>query len=74
MWATAVKEHDLKIAQRAIISDKHQILMDQVEIKFGLSARTKKKILTTTNPDKLDKALKRFATAVTCDEVLKCLD
>jgi hypothetical protein len=74
MWATAVKEHDSKVAQRAIISDKHQILIDQIEIRFGLSARTKKKILITINPAKLDKALKRFATAATCDEVLKCLD
>jgi hypothetical protein len=70
MWATAVKEHDTNVK----ISNEQQILADVIEIKFGLPAQAKKKILSSTNSQKLRNGIKAVVTASTRQEVLKCLD
>jgi predicted transposase/invertase (TIGR01784 family) len=70
MWATAVKEHDKNVALRA----KQEILIDLLTEKFGKSVKARKKILTITDSAKIDKALKKFVTASTRDEVLDCLE
>ena len=70
MWETAVKEHDTKV----MVSSQQQILSDQIEVKYGLTAQARKRILSTTDVSKLRRALKKFATASSRREVLKCLD
>ena len=74
MWATAVKEHDKNVAQQAVLSKQQEILIDLLTEKFGKSAKARKKILTITDSAKIDKALKKFVTASTRDEVLDCLE
>jgi hypothetical protein len=70
MWATAVKEHDTNIKKR----ERQHVLIDQMTIKFRPSEKANQKILAATDAAKLEKALKKFATASTREEVLKCLD
>jgi predicted transposase/invertase (TIGR01784 family) len=73
MYATALKEYGEKLEAKRDVSARQNILIDQLEIKFGHSAFDKKKILSQTTAGKLDKALQKFATAKTKDEVMKCL-
>ena len=70
MWATAVKEHEHKVKTDA----EQQILINQIDIKFGLPAPAKKKILSTTDSRKIQNALNTVVTASSRQEVLKCLD
>ncbi len=70
MWATAVKEHDNNVKT----GHEQQILADLVEVKFGLTAQAKRKILSTTSSQKLRKGLKSVVTASSREDVLKCLD
>ena len=70
MWARAVKEHDTNVT----VTSQQQILPDQIEVRYGLTAQPKKKILSTTDVSKLRKALKKFAAASSRQEVLKSLD
>lgn len=70
MWETAVKEHDSKVRAEA----EQQILTELIEVRFGLPAQVRKKIQASTDSSKLRQALKKFATASSREEVLKCLD
>jgi predicted transposase/invertase (TIGR01784 family) len=74
MYANALKKYEKEISAKSAISEKQNILIDQLEIKFGHSVSDKKKILSQAAAGKLDKALQKFATARTKDDVLKCLD
>ena len=74
MWATAVKEHEAKVRTGATVAAAQQILADQIEVKFGLTAQARKRIITSSDSTKLRLALKKFATASSRDEVLKCLE
>ena len=74
MWATAVKEHNTNVKQKAVLTDRQQILIDQMTIKFRPSEKANQKVLATIDAAKLDRALKSVITATTREDVLKCLD
>ena len=69
MWETRVKKHDANVK----ISNEQQILSDLIEIKFGLTVQAKKKILSTSNSQKLRKGLRTVVTASSIQDVLECL-
>jgi predicted transposase/invertase (TIGR01784 family) len=74
MYANALKEYEKEISAKTAISERQNILIDHMKIKFGASALDEKKVLSQTNNNKLDKALHKILLAKTKDEVLKCLD
>jgi predicted transposase/invertase (TIGR01784 family) len=74
MYATALKEYGKKIYQEGAVAEQQNILIDLLKIKFGQAESTAKKVLATSNRVKLEKAIHKFVTAKTRDEVLKCLD
>ncbi len=70
MYETAVKEHDSKVKVEA----ERQILVNQLEIRFGLPAQARKRVARTSDSRKIQRALNTVITASSRQEVLKCLD
>jgi len=74
MWSTAVKEHDSRVAQRAALAEKQEILIDLMSTKFGATEKGNKKIRSAQDAGKLESALKKILSAESREEVLRCLD
>ncbi len=52
------------------LDEKQNVLIRQLDKKFGLPAEDKNLILSTTNPDQLDEALDEIVTADNLNQVL----
>ncbi len=59
-----------KGVEEGALTDKQNVLIRQLDKKFGLPAGDKKLILSTTNPDQLDAALDEIITAESLNQVL----
>ena len=60
--------------QEGMLLEMQYILIDQLTIKFGASEKVDKRIKSVHDAKKLTSALKKFVTATSREEVLRCLD